>query len=131
MFCWVEFSRSLVSTSYLLFYYIHSEWLDIFQAQMTTGKRRLTDLATILGGDPLGRKIYAPEACKRDNITSMSESTEFSHNYILTKHKYCIPGDRHHLNLNHTRDNSVVLVHRPGRYNHLKTIFSLTLNHLY
>ena len=31
-------------------------------------KKVLTDLETIVGGAPLGRNIYAPEACKTDHF---------------------------------------------------------------
>jgi len=30
-------------------------------------RKELTDLETIVGGDPLGRNIYAPEACGRNH----------------------------------------------------------------
>ena len=38
-----------------------------FIEQLVAKKKKgwLTDLEMTVGGDPLGRKIYAPEACKR------------------------------------------------------------------
>lgn len=44
-----------------------NQWSDIWRACEWQGEEWRTDLDTIFGGEPLGRKIYAPDACRESH----------------------------------------------------------------